>query len=237
LQVGNNQGDSQEDYGRGWKHSRVQSDNSRFARRADSYNKMATKCYTSAGRKDPELMRKVEWDKELVEMRARMDELAFDMQQNAKSIWVYEWPMRKPKAKWPVKELMARRQCRLFRGWLRHAENLDGPEEMVQVCEPETGRNLGSEDELGSAEDLKDCQEDSQEIPNCQEGKELRSLWDLTDCHEDSWEISHFQEGNDMRSLRDLMDCQEGSRKIPIYQEGMGTKMRLSESLMESKML
>jgi hypothetical protein len=101
-------------------------------------------------------MRKVEWDKELAEMRERMDDLAFEMQQNAKSRWVYEWPMR-TKEKWPVKELMARRQCRLLRGWLRHDENLDEPEEMVQVCEPETGRNLGSEDELRSAEDLKDC--------------------------------------------------------------------------------
>jgi hypothetical protein len=72
-------------------------------------------------------MRKAEWDEELAEMRARMDELAFEMQQNAKSRWVYEWPM-KTKEKWPVKELMARRQCRLLRGWLRHAENLNGPE-------------------------------------------------------------------------------------------------------------
>jgi hypothetical protein len=46
------------------------------------------------------------------------------------------------KVKWPVKELMARRQCRLLRGWLRHAENLNRPEKRVQICEPETGRNL-----------------------------------------------------------------------------------------------
>jgi hypothetical protein len=96
-----------------------------------------------------------------------MDELEFGMQQDTKSRWVYEWPM-KMKEKWSVKELMARRQCRLLRGWLRHIENLDGPEELVQVCELETGRNLSdAEDELESAEDLKDCQEDSQKIPNC----------------------------------------------------------------------
>jgi hypothetical protein len=128
------------------------------------------------------------------------------------------------KEKWPVKELMARRQHRLLRGWLRHAENLNGPEEVVQVCEPETGRNLSSEDELGSTEDLKDCQEGSPEIPNCQEGKELRFLWDLTDCHEDSQEISHCQEGNDMRSLWDLMDCQEGSRKVSNLPGGHGNR-------------
>jgi hypothetical protein len=68
---------------------------SRFSRRADRDNKMATEGYRYAGRKDPELMRKAEWDEELTEMNARMDELALEMQQNARSRWVYEWPMRK----------------------------------------------------------------------------------------------------------------------------------------------
>ena len=45
----------------------------------------------------------------------------------------------KPKVKWPVKELMARRQHGLLRGWLRHVENLDGPKEMVQICEQRLG--------------------------------------------------------------------------------------------------
>jgi hypothetical protein len=121
-------------------------------------NKMAIEGHRYAGRKNPELMSKVEIDEELADIRARDGKLALRMQQNAKSRWVYEWPM-KTKEKWPVKELMARRQHRLLRGWLRHAENLNGPEEVVQVCEPETGRSLSSEDELGSAEDLKDCQE------------------------------------------------------------------------------
>jgi hypothetical protein len=31
---------------------------------------------------------------------------------------------------------------KLVKRWLRHAENLNGPEERVQICEPETGRNL-----------------------------------------------------------------------------------------------
>jgi hypothetical protein len=63
--------------------------------------------------------------------------------------------MKKSKEKWLVKDLMARRQHRLLRGWLRDVENLDGPEEMVQICEPETGR------------DLKNCQEGREEIPYC----------------------------------------------------------------------
>jgi hypothetical protein len=58
------------------------------------------------------------------------------------------------KRKWPVKELMVIRQHRLLKRWLRYAEDLNGPEEeMVQICELETGRDLS---EMGSAEDLKD---------------------------------------------------------------------------------
>jgi hypothetical protein len=41
--------------------------------------------------------------------------------------------------------------------WLRHAESLRDEEEMVQVCEPETGRNLSDEDELRSLKNLRDC--------------------------------------------------------------------------------
>jgi hypothetical protein len=146
-----------------------------------------------------------------------MDELELQVQQEAKSHWVYEWPMKKAKIKWPVKELKARRQQRLLKGWLRHAENLNNQEEeMVQVCEPETERNLIDEDELRSVEDLKDCQERKIEVPNFQEGNEMRSLRDLIDCHEESEGISHCQEGNESRSLRGLIICQEDNRKIPI---------------------
>jgi hypothetical protein len=144
------------------KHSGVQSDSSRFSRRVDRDNKMATEGRRYAGKKIP--------------------------------------------------ELMVKRQCKLLRWWLRPAENLNRPEKRVQVCEPETGRNLSdAEDEMGSDEDLKHCQEGREEIPDCQVGKELRSTEDLTDCHEDSQGISHFQVGNGLRSLRDLIDCQEGS--------------------------
>ena len=94
-------------------------------------------------------------DKELYELKADIEKLELKMRQDKKPRWVYEWPMKKPKEKWPVKELMVRRQHRLLTGWLRYAENLNGPEEeMVQVCEPETGINLS---ELGSAGDLKNC--------------------------------------------------------------------------------
>jgi hypothetical protein len=67
--------------------------------------------------------------------------------------------MKELKVKWPVKELMVRRQRKLLKGWLTYAENLNGPEEeMVQVCEPETGRGLSDkENELGSVGDIKIC--------------------------------------------------------------------------------
>jgi hypothetical protein len=150
---------------------------SRFSRRADRDNNMATEGRRYAGRKS-KAEKLAEIDKELADIRVDIENLALWMQQKAKPRWVYEWPMRKTKEKWPVKQLMVIRQCRLIRGWLRYAENLNGPEEkMVQICEPETGRNLSdAEDEMGSAEDLKNCQEGREEIPNCQVGKELRSL-------------------------------------------------------------
>jgi hypothetical protein len=44
---------------------------------------------------------------------------------------------------------------------------------------------------MGSDEDLKHFQEGREEIPDCQVGKELRSAEDLRDCHEDSQGISH----------------------------------------------
>ena len=123
-----------------------------------------------------------------------------------------------------IPDLMVKRQCKLLRWWLRSAENLNRPEKRVQVCEPNTGRNLSYvEDEMGSDEDLKHCQEGREEIPNCQVGKELRSAKDLTDCHEDSQGISHCQVGNGSRSLRDLIDFQEGSGRFPYFQVGKGT--------------
>jgi hypothetical protein len=164
-----------------------------------------------------------------------MEELELRMHQNTRSRWVHEWPM-KTKVNWPVKELMARRQHKLLRGWLRHTENLDGPEEMVQICEPETGRILGEENEMGSAEDLKNYQEGREEIPNCHVGKELRLVEDRMDYEEDNQGISHFQLGNEMRSLQDLEDCQEGSGSISNYQVGRDKNTRLSEILMDSEL-
>jgi hypothetical protein len=139
--------------------------------------------------------------------------------------------MRKAKEKWPVKELMATRQHSFLRGWLRYAKNLDRPKEMVQICEPETGRDLGEENKMGSAEDLRNCQEGREEIFNFQVGKGLISLRDLRDCHKESQGISHCQLGNGMRSLWDLEDYQEGSGSISYCQVGRDEHSRLSKSL------
>jgi hypothetical protein len=132
------------------------------------------------GKKIHQQPNKDEIDKELVEIRARMEELALQMQQDARSHWVYECPMR-TKVKWSVKEMLARRQWRLLKMWLTHAESLRDEEDMVRVCELETGRNLSDEDEMRSLEDLRDCQEGRTKISNCQEGNEMRSLRDLID--------------------------------------------------------
>jgi hypothetical protein len=105
---------------------------------------------------------------------------------------------------------------------------------MIYVCEPETRRGLDDfENELGSAEDLKNCQESRKEIPVFQVEKGLRSLRDLRDCHEDSQGISHCHMGNELRSLQDLTDCQEGSGSISYCQVGRDENSRLSESLVD----
>jgi hypothetical protein len=105
--------------------------------------------------------------------------------------------------------------------------------EVVHVCEPEAGRNLSDDEEKRSLEDLRDCQEGSEEFSICQEGNKKRSQDDLKDCQEGRTENSGCQEGNEMRSLEDLRDCQEGREEIPNCQVGRGKEVRLSESLRE----
>jgi hypothetical protein len=51
---------------------------------------------------------KVEMDKELNEIRAQMERLAFTMQQESKVHWRCEWPLKKT-ARWHVQNLLARR--------------------------------------------------------------------------------------------------------------------------------
>jgi hypothetical protein len=87
----------------------VQSDSSRFARKADRDNTMVTEGHRHAGRKS-KAEKLAEMDKELYEIRADIEKLELKMRQDKKPRWVYEWPMKKPKEKWPVKELMVRRQ-------------------------------------------------------------------------------------------------------------------------------
>jgi hypothetical protein len=136
---------------------------------------MATEGHAHGGKKIHQQQENIARDKELAEIRESMDEIALWVQHNTKSIWVYECPM-KMKVKWSVRELVVRRQQRLLKAWLRHAENLNGPEEeIVQVCELEAGRNLSDiDDEQRSAEGLRDChvclkcKESREEIPNFQ---------------------------------------------------------------------
>jgi hypothetical protein len=221
-------------------HSGMQSDSSRSVREADRYNKTATEGH----RKKSKAERLAEWDEEetrkLYELKADIEKLELQMRQDRRMRRMRNLPMEKAKAKWPVRELMVMRQRRLLRKWLRYAENFKATEEkMIDHCWPETGKGLDDwddeEDELGSADDLKDCQEGrEEEIPDCQEGNELRSAEDLTDCHEDSQGVSICQLGNDQRSLRDLEDCQEGSRSILNCEVGRDENLGPSEGLTES---
>jgi hypothetical protein len=87
------------------------------------------------------------------------------------------------KVKWPVKELLARRQQRLLKMWLRYVESLRDEEEVVHICEPKAGRNLSDDEEKMRSVNLIDCQVSSEE------------------------ESSYFHVGNEMGSLEDLIDC------------------------------
>jgi hypothetical protein len=160
LQVGNDQGDSQQDCKRmKLEHSEMRSDSNKSIRETDRHNKMATGGHKHAEGKSPKLMSATEMDKEITDIKREMEELEMKMRQNKKTRWVYEWPMKTPKVKWPVRELMVKRQQRLLRRWLRYAENLKPieKEDMVQICELEIGEILGEENELGSYDDLIDC--------------------------------------------------------------------------------
>jgi hypothetical protein len=114
-----------------------------------------------------------------------MEVLKMKMQKSKKTRWVYEWPMKTPKIKWPVRGLMVMRQRRLLRKWMRYVETLRPieEEEMVYIYEPEIGDILGEENDQRSLRDLIDCQEGSGEFPYCQMGKgtknELGSSDDL----------------------------------------------------------
>jgi hypothetical protein len=83
-----------------------------------------------------------------------MEKLALIMQQSERTRWVYEWPMVK-KVKWLVKDLLAKRQQRLLKIWLRYAKSLSNIE-LVCICEPKFGETLSDEEER-SVSDLMNC--------------------------------------------------------------------------------
>ena len=133
-------------------------------------------------------MSKAEIDKELAEIRTRMEQLTLKMQQEAKVHWRYEWPLNR-KAKWPVQKLLVRKQQQELRKWLRYAENLCDIE-LVCICEIEIGETL-SDEEGRSVLGLINCQEGRDGFSNCQVGNEMRFLEDLMDCQEDIIENSY----------------------------------------------
>jgi hypothetical protein len=63
-----------------------------------------------------------------------------------------------------------------MRRWLRHVENLSEPEEeLIHICEPETGKSLSDEEEKErSDEDLINFQVGGNGLSNCQVGNGKR---------------------------------------------------------------
>jgi hypothetical protein len=151
----------------------LQAKNNELSRREGKERKWLLKAKRQGQRGDHKKMRKEEMDKEIKETRERLDRMMQKMQQEAQGSWRYEWPM-KQKVKWPIQQLISKKQKHMLRRWLRKDENLsDTEEDMVCICEPEDGENL-SEEEERSTEDLTDFQE----------GNEKRSIEDPIDCQE-----------------------------------------------------
>ena len=62
---------------------------------------MVTEGHMGGQSRDHQQKNKVEIDKELTEIREKMERLALKMQQDAKVHWTYEWPLKR-KVKWLV---------------------------------------------------------------------------------------------------------------------------------------
>jgi hypothetical protein len=58
--------------------------------------------------------------------------LIINMQQETQGGWRYEWPLRR-RARWPIQQLLDRRQQQVLRMWLRKVENLSDEEEKISV--------------------------------------------------------------------------------------------------------
>jgi hypothetical protein len=188
---------------------------------------MAIEGHRQGPRGDHKKMSREEMDKELKETREELNRLMLkwqSIQQGEKGSWRYEWPMKK-KVKWPIQQLISRKQKQMLRRWLRQVENLRNTEEdMVYICEPEYGESL-SDEEGRSVGDL----------IYFQEGNEKRSVEDLIDFQEGRKEKSGFQVGKEEMRLSESLKNSEKSS----YQQGVLTEkkreMRLSESLRNSE--
>jgi hypothetical protein len=175
---------------------------------------MATKGHEHGRRGDHQQKSKEEIDKDLIEIRARMEQMTLKMQQETMVHWRYEWPLNR-KVKWHVQKLLARKQQQELRKWLRHVETLsDIEEELIHIYEPETGINLSDEEEKRFIEDLIKCQGGRSELSSCQVGNEMRSVDGLIDYLKGSDGSSSCRVGNGERS-GDLIDCQVDREKIP----------------------
>jgi hypothetical protein len=90
--------------------------------------KMAIEGHEHGRRGDSQKKSKAEIDEELAEIRERMEQLTLKIQQETKTRWTYEWPLKR-KEKWLVRRLLARKQQQELRKWLRYADNLSETEE------------------------------------------------------------------------------------------------------------
>jgi hypothetical protein len=92
-------------------------------------------------------------DKELCEIRAVIEMLAFKMQQEEKVHWRYECPLKRT-TKTHVRKLLDRRKQQVLKRWLRYVEILNG--EGKRSGRILIGFQVGNKEE---SSDLINCQE------------------------------------------------------------------------------
>jgi hypothetical protein len=73
------------------------------------------------GERGADLQKKIKTkiDKDLIQIRERMEQLTLKMQQETKVHWRYEWGLNK-KEKWPIQKLLARKKQQAVRRWMRY---------------------------------------------------------------------------------------------------------------------
>ena len=106
----------------------------------------------------------------------------------------------------------------MLKRWLRYDKNLyDTEDEVVHICEPETGKSPSDNEDKRLVDDLKDCQKGNNELSDCQVGNDMRLIEDFTNYQEGRNGLSSCQVGNGKRSVGGLIYCQRSINESSYF--------------------